>query len=453
MKKIISVVLTVIIISSMLIVPANASFTPPFDTIGESVYLVNLDTGILMYEENAHEKRSPASITKLMTALLLMENVPDLAGTVIPPVDGTFYATDIDVLVGGSSADIQRGESITAENLMYAILVHSGNDAAAIAANYVGNGNVENFYAMMNARAKELGALNTNFTNPHGYYGIEEDHYTTAYDMALIAQACYNTEGFMDFTTPTSYWMPVTEKRPVSAFSNPPEGGLYPLKPTNYMQQPSASIYDSRVQGMKTGSTPEAGYNFVSTATDGQYTYMCVVMGAYGETEEYGNAFTDTGNLYDWAFDNFSVSPVMDIERPIQQVGLAYSSEKDTLKVYPQSDFLTLLPNESDDTVVLKTYDLPEVVAAPVKAGDVIGSVTLTMAGEELGTVLLVANEDIERNDFMYYLDVLKMFFSSVYFKVIIGIVVLFFLIYAFYTFFIFKKHSSSRKVVRNSKK
>ena len=223
------------------------------------------------------------------------------------------------------------------------------------------------------------------------------------------------------------------------------------------MQKTSSYVYDSRVKGIKTGSTPEAGYNFVSTATDGKYTYMLVVLGAYGTTDidgySYGNSFIDTKNLYDWAFDSFSVAPVMDTTRPIEQIALMFNSEQDTLKLYPQTDFKTLLPNESDGTVVLKEFDIPEIVAAPVKKGDVIGTIKLSISDEYLGKVLLIANEDVERTDHLYYMYHFNNFFSSMYFKVILSILGLFVLFYGSFTFIKYKKYVKSSAVIRKNKK
>ncbi|MEG2770585.1 MAG: hypothetical protein RR902_07170, partial [Oscillospiraceae bacterium] len=234
-----------------------------------------------------------------------------------------------------------------------------------------------------------------------------------------------------------------------------PEGTSFPIRTTNRMQQPSEAVYDPRVQGMKTGSTEQAGRNFISTATDGETTYLLVVMGAPWEpaADGYSEAFHVAEALYDWAFDGFSVAPVMDITRPIEQVNLAYSSESDKLKVYPASDFRTLLPNGSDTTVVQKTFDLPEVVAAPIKKGDVIGTVTLAMAGEEMGKVMLIANEDVKRNDFMYYLDVVKQFFGSLYFKVIVTMLILFAVAYGVFAFYIYRNHQKTRKISRKAKR
>ena len=141
--------------------PAQAAFTPPFEVNADAVYMVNLDTGRVVYEKNATKARPPASLTKMMTSLLLMENCADLEGTEIT-APGYLYDEFVGLKV--SNADIWPWETVTAKTLLYAMLLPSGNEAASITADYLGGGNLENFFFTMNARAKQLGCVNTNFT-------------------------------------------------------------------------------------------------------------------------------------------------------------------------------------------------------------------------------------------------------------------------------------------------
>lgn len=397
---------------------ASAEFTPPFEVNAEAIYLVNLDTGVVVYSKNATEPLAPASLTKLMTSLLLMENVSDLEGT---QVTAPGYIFDELYGLNVSSADIRPYETVTAKTLLYAMLLPSANEAASITADYLGNGNMENFFYTMNARAKQLGCVNTNFTNAHGVFGLEANHYSCAYDMYLIAKACYDTPGFMEVASSERYDMPFTNYHTTPEYASYPNAA-YIIYTTNYLQRSSSAIYRSDVHGMKTGSTPDAGYNLISTATQNGETYLLVVMGTPYEKDEmgYGLAFSVTSQLYDWVFENFSVAPALDTGSPLQEVAVKYSDSNDTVLVYPEESFTTLLPDEADESVLQKTYILPESVAAPIHEGDVIGAVKLSLAGEDLGTVALVSHSNIERNELLYTLSRIKDFVQGLYFRTVV---------------------------------
>ncbi len=418
-KKITAVLLCFLLLCCLLPVqPAQAAFNPPFEVNADAVYMVNLDTGRVVYEKNATKARAPASLTKLMTSLLLMENCADLPGT---EITAPGYIFDELYGTGSSHADIRPYETVTAQTLLYAMLLPSGNEAASITADWLGNGNLDNFFFTMNARAKQLGCVNTSFTNAHGLFGMDAGHYSCAYDMYLIAKACYDTPGFMEVASSESYDMPFTNKHTSPEYASKPDCA-YTIYSTNYLQRSSSYIYRSDVHGLKTGSTPEAGFNLVSTATQNGETYMLVVMGTPYEKDEYGYglAFSVTSQLYDWAFENFSVSPSLDVEAPLQEVAVKYADSTDTVLLYPEESFTTLLPNEADESVLQKTYLLPESVAAPIKKGDVIGAVKLSLAGEELGTVALVSHTDIERSELLYRWAQFREFTGGLYFRTVL---------------------------------
>lgn len=458
MKKI-TAFLAVLILTLTLLAPGAAAvtFTPNFETKGASIYMVNMDTGTVLYEKNAHERRAPASLTKVMSALLLLENEPDLPGTVVT-APGYVY----DELQGlrASHADIWPYEQVSCESLLYAMMLPSGNEAASITADYVGGGSIPYFCEMMTTRAKELGCENTNFTNPHGLFGMERDHYSTAYDMYLIAKECWYHEDdtiretFRAVASSTEYWMPLSNKHP-NADAGAPAGKSYAIRTTNAMMRSTSDYYMSGVAGIKTGSTPEAGYNLISTCTMNGETYLLVVMGTPYETDAlgYGLAFGDSYNLYNWAFNNFSVRPALDTGVDITEVKVKYSSDTDTLMLRPADDLLTLLPNESDETTVNHTFDLPEAVSAPIKAGDVVGTVTLSLAGEPLGTVDLVATKDVERDTLLYVLDKIGEFFGSLYFKVLVILVIITVCGYVVLVVSVNKRNKKRRKVDRTGRR
>ncbi|MEI3013694.1 MAG: serine hydrolase [Ruthenibacterium lactatiformans] len=197
----------------------------------QSAYFVNLDTGIVVFEQNADEQRSVASLTKLMTALLLMENVSDLENTKIT-AERSLYSPSI-TNPDSSTADIRPGETVSALNMLYAMMLPSANEAAEAVGYYLGNGNLNNFYALMNARAAALGCTNTNFTSTNGLVDMDAGNYSSAHDLALIAQECWKHEIFRTVVGTATYQMPAAESH-----SEP-----YTILSSDAMIKPSPRLY------------------------------------------------------------------------------------------------------------------------------------------------------------------------------------------------------------------
>lgn len=403
----------------------------------QAAYFVNLDTGIVMFERNADDARSVASLTKLMTALLLMENVSDLSGTMIT-AERSLYVPPI-TSSGASNADIRPGEVVSALNMLYAMMLPSGNEAAESVGFYLGNGNLNNFFALMNARAAELGCTNTHFASTNGLQEMDEGNYSSAHDMALIAAACWKHEIFRTVVGTVTYQMPATD--------NPSHTAPYNIQNTNRMLVGSAGVYRSYIKGMKTGSTEAAGRCFASVAVnDRGETYLGVVLGTPWEVppNEYAYSFYDTATIYDWMFANFSVRPSIDTGSPVTEIHVNYCKELDTLMLYPADDLRTVLPN-GDDSLLEKTFDVPESVDAPIQMGDAIGTVTLSLNGDLIGTVDLIAGQDVARSDFLYALAQVKAFFRSLYFRVVCILTVIFLIGYTLLTVFLHRRDSNRR--------
>jgi len=397
---------------------AAAGFPLPEDVTitAEAAYIINLDTGLTVFEQNADDARSTASLTKMMTALLLMEYVDDLSGTRIT-AERSLYVPPI-TNSNASTADIWPGETHTALDMLYAMMLPSGNEAAEAVGYYIGGGNLDNFYALMNAKAAALGCTNSHFTSTNGLLEQEDGNYSSAHDMALIAKACWEHEIFRTVVGERSHQMPAAESH-----SEP-----YTIQSTNRMLNPSASVYRSYIKGIKTGSTIAAGRCFASAAVnDRGETYIGVVLGTPFEVpaNEYAYSFYDTAALYDWLFANFSVRPSIDTGSPVTEVGVNYSADSDTLMLYPASDLRTILPN-GDDSMLTKSFDVPERVDAPIVMGDKIGTVTLSLGEDVVGTVDLIAGRDVERSELLYLAAQVQAFFHGLYFRVVCVVTVLY---------------------------
>lgn len=422
MKKILSLLLVLVLGAAALTPPAYAgSFSSLFEMeegglAAQAAYLYSVDTGVVLYEKNADTPLSAASLTKLITCILLVEQTPDLDArdfTAEPKLFDYVYGK------GGSTADIKRGAVLSGRDLLYAMLLPSANEAAYIAANKLGNGSIENFVYVMNAKAKQLGCVNTTFVDP---CGLELGNVTTAYDMAQVIGYVMKNDILAQMCKTTQYEMPAGV-----GYSS---SDAYTVRSTNMLVYEGTGdhFYREYAQGGKTGSLEE-WQNYAGWHTKNGMTYISVVMNSPNSCDEYKTtygygkyhpALYETCKLMDWAFDGFKLDTAIDVGAFVTEIKVKYATEADTLKLYPKNPLYTIMPINSDSSATKKTYDLPETVAAPVEKGDVIGTVTLFLMDEPVGTVDLIAGSSIQRNSLLYTLAKVGEFFSSLYFKVVL---------------------------------
>ena len=356
------------------------------DTVSESVYLENLDTGAVILDKYANKKMYPASTTKIMTYIITTENVQDLENTKVAISADALAGLDPESTVMGLSEHV--GEEVSIKDLLYGMMLPSGNDAALVLANYVGNG-ISGFVEMMNKKAAELGCENTHFVNPHGLH--DTNHYTTALDMAKIAKCAMKQPMFMEITSTVNYT---------------PAGFTNPLHNTNYMLDENyhrGEYYYPNVRGVKTGYTDEAGKCLVTTAEKDGFSYLCVAMGAaYSFADDINYAMKDTANLYDWVFQNLAQQVVYGPADTVKSIPVEYASKGQELALIPEREVLALLPNNYDKSLLKTIVSSEERVQAPVTKGQVLGTVHVAYDDLELGDINIVASEDIERDTFSY---------------------------------------------------
>lgn len=411
MKKICSVFLVLVILVGAALLPAGAvGYTPSFEVYAEAAYIVNLDTNIIVYEKESETPMVAASLVKMMTCILMLESYQDQLDSI--SVASPAYIYDILYGKNASTADIRSGETVTLRQLLYAMLLPSGNEAAYMVADYMGGGSIDNFVARMNSTAQKLGCTGTVFTDP---CGLDEGNMITARDAYLILRYAMSFDAFVEACGTPSYYM---GENPRYA------SGTYYLHTTNKMLPGAngAEFTRSYNQGGKTGTLGD-WQNFAGWHTQNGETYISVVLHSPDSCEPYDYpterpALYETGELMDWIYDTFSVHAAFDISEPLTEIPVKYSTQTDSIILYPADGLMTLLPIEGDGSESVKIFDLPESVAAPIKAGDVIGTVTLQLSGQELGTVDLIATTDVARNDFLFVLAKIGEFFSTTYFKV-----------------------------------
>lgn len=415
LKTVASLLLAVVITGLSAIAPAFADYDPGFDVDAEAVYFINLDTGKVIYEKDADKKVYPASTTKIMTALLALENIPDLD---TPQIELKLYIQNALSGTGASLAGILRGETFTPRELLYAALLPSGNEAAMMLGDYVSDGSLDYFAEMMNEKAAELGAVNTHFVNASGMH--DDDHYTTAYDMYLITMAALENETFREIVS-TNYYYAGEDQN----------GNPLHWNTTNFLISPGSTYYYPYATGVKTGTTDEAGRCLVSTAEKDGYHYLMVMMGApqydsNGEKLEENMVFKQTIELYDWAFSSFSNKTLIEKDVGVGEVPLKLArGGKDYLLIKSGEVFTDLLPNEIEASSITMELDLPAVVNAPIKEGDQVGTIRLMLAGEEIGSVPAVAAEDVDASLIATLIDQFKRLFRSFLAKFIVVFVIL----------------------------
>ena len=381
MKRISVIALFVMMVCLSVFSASAVDYMCDAETVSQSVYLENLGAKAVVYEKNADQRSYPASTTKIMTFIITAENVADWDQTTVTVRQDVIDGLDPESTVMGLSSHV--GEQVSVRNLLYGLMLPSGNDAALVLADYVGDG-IPGFVAKMNAKAAELGCKDTHFANPHGLY--DPDHYTTARDMAIIAKYAMTLPGFMDVCN-TVYYTPE---------------GFDTLHNTNYMldeEEEGGVYYYPYTRGIKTGYLDEAGKCLVTSSDKDGDQYLCVCLGAdYSFEENVNYAMKDTAKLYDWAYENLGVQTLYTPSDSLASVDVKYVRNGKTLSAVPEKAITAFLPNQYDSNLVTTEVNYAEQVEAPVKKGDVLGTVSIRYDDLDLGVINLVAAEDVERD-------------------------------------------------------
>nr|WP_315024449.1 D-alanyl-D-alanine carboxypeptidase family protein [uncultured Aminipila sp.] len=356
MKKVFMVLLSVLIISNSMIVSFAETDKEPMLNAKAAV-LINASTGEVLYSKNMNQKMFPASTTKIMTALLVLENL-DLSSTVT--IDKETAQT------GGSQINLIEGENITVEQLLYALLLKSANDAAVALAKEVA-GSIPEFADRMNARAKDLGARDTNFVTPNGLH--DDNHYTTAYDLAMITKGAMKNKKFRKIVTTLKYTIPETNKSDARVLHNPNK--LLYSKAKIYVNGALKPLKYEDATGIKNGYTSEAGRCLVAGAKRENMELISVVL----KTTATGK-FADSIALLDYGFENYKSISAIKKGDSLGKIKVIKGAVRNVEIVAAVSSYLTIPQNKADLKVNTKVI-IDNKIEAPVSKGQKVGKVEI----------------------------------------------------------------------------
>ena len=420
MKRIFALVLSFVFLLSCLVLPAGAMFdpSPVYQVQAASAYIVNTDTNIIVYDKDSTKQVSAGGLTKYMTLAVLLTNYAD-------QLDSTFqmpFAIS-DYVYNTNNADMRSNETFTYREAMYAMLTRNANEAAMGVAYTLSGGDLDGWVAQMNTLSQRIGTTGSTWTDA---CGLDRGNTTTAVDMYLILRYLMSFDAFKEISSAPTFTMPAKEKHAKSfvllsqnVALNKTSGGRF------YRSAMQGGMCD--VMAYKNDSGDQS---YVSWANKDGATYIFCIMQSPDTCDDYGYsnrrpALYETTKLIDWVFESFSIQAALDTDQALAEIPVKYSSDTDTLQLYPADSMMTLLPSTGDGSVTQKYFHLPDYVCAPIRQGDVVGTVELKLAGETIGVVNLIAGQDVDQNALLLTVAKIREFLGSLYLKVVIVLSVL----------------------------
>jgi len=407
-KKILLIILAVILLAGTM-VNANSiivhldnpyGLDDPPDITARSAVIVNMRTGAVLYEKNGDVTVYPASAVKVMTAILTVEHIEDRANNIT--LDTTVTVSRNAVNAAGHNITMREGEIFTVENLLNAALLHGANDACIALAELI-SGSVPAFVEKMNVRARELGAANTNFTNPTGIH--DSAMVTTALDMAKISYHAASMPLIMDISSSARHEILPTNMTASSRSL---------LNRNHFVSRAQQTLhFFEGARGINSGATPESGWILITVAGQpDNVEYLCVIMGAT-QTHSVArdawipNSFSDARRLLNWAFSVYSYRTVLRQGQPIHTTRVELSTNNNEITLVVDEDVRLLIPqnvnidNEIDKVIMLNRNPL----RAPIEQGDILGEIALVYRGETVARTSLLAASSIERSNLLHILN------------------------------------------------
>lgn len=350
--------------------------------------LVEVSTGRILFERNSTKQLYPASTTKIMTAILVLEkcNLNDIV---------TISETALDNLPSGYvTCDLQVGEEISVNDLLYALMVKSANDAAYALAEHVG-GSIDAFADMMNIKAREIGCSNTHFVNPNGIH--DDKHYSTAYDLYLMAKYAMQNETFRTLVATKEYTLPATNKYPNTDRT---------FTTTNLLlDEESTSYYYKYATGIKTGYTSQAGNCIVSYSSRDGLDFITVVLGGGATPSGLNARFIDSKTLFNYGYDNYTLTKVKEANTHISNIEIENGSKETKNLDVLISESITVINNKSINmNDIIPEIKYKENLLAPIAKGDVVGAIKYKVDDIEYSADLIAANDVLEKPNYSVFI-------------------------------------------------
>ena len=398
---------------SFFCVPAGAAYDDVMESMelySDCLLLVSSDNSEVIFEKNAGKQTSPASLTKVVTAIVVIENCKDLNQLVtvtesaIRELDGT----------GSSLGGLQAGEQVSVYDLLCNLLMQSANEAATSLADFVSGNDRAKFVGMMNEVAERLGCSNSHFVNPHGL--DDDNQYVTAEDMAKFVSHAMTLPAFEEIFGKFTYTLKATNLQEERAIRN-----------TNGMMNSAVEdYYCEYVKGGKTGSTSIAGRCVVAVASNDGYNYIGVALNSTMQDVDNdgvneNGAFLDCKEMFEWAFKNIELVAISDTTKIVAQIPVKYAKTTDYLTLSPAETVYSLVPSGTDSSSLLVepvADTCPDFVRAPVKKGEKICRAKVLYAGKVIKEIDLVASMDVEIGIFSFLGTLVKTLASSWIFRI-----------------------------------
>ena len=457
----------------------------PYGPHCESMLLLNLDTDTVVYAMEPDVQRPMASMTKIMSYIVAYETIPDIENTIITvpesvalELEGTY----------SSEATMYTGERFTGRDMLYMMMVPSGNNAALTLDKYVNSlyedgtltwegdplppatplpddsdedwegpvndsgidptdyTGISYFVELMNRKAQQLGCKDTHFTNSHGLHN--KNHYSTARDMATITKYAMTVPGFTEVTGTTAWEYSPVGQPEVERIAYTTNKLL-----VNNVDDSGVAYYYQSATGIKTGSLDESGYCITASATAFGYTYIAVGMGA-PMYDQYGNQMIhgemlDVRSLFRWAVGSLEKKTVAVQGDVLSSIDLKYAWRKDSLQLTAAQNVAVMLPTSVDENSILVVPDIPDSVEAPIRKGEQIGTATISYAGDLLATVPLVAGESVAKSEVLEVWEQGQQVLTSPWFLVIMAVIVALIIVYIILIVLYRRKQRQLRKVKR----
>ncbi len=352
----------------------------------DAAILIDSSSEKVLYSKNENQKMYPASTTKILTAILTIENC-NLNDVVTVPYEAISSITS-----GYSVAALQTGEQLTVEQLLQVMLVHSANDAANVLAFHV-SGSIENFANLMNNKVSELGLTNTHFTNPSGMH--DENHYTTAHDLAIIMKYCMKNDTFRSLSSLKYCTIPATNKYDVRVFNTTNELLIYDNRDV------SSNYYYKYAIAGKTGYTTQAKNCLVSVAKKENLELICVVLSAGIYPNNVSAKFVDTKSIFDYGYNNYTIKKLREKDAIATQIEIGNGTkETRNLDLLISDDLSALVTQDEFDTEFEPQIELQDNLFAPIAQRQVVGKITYTIDGIQYSSNLL-ASHSVEQSGFI----------------------------------------------------